>query len=129
MNAQRLTCKTCGSDSMVPMQVVFEHDEDSVSHLLGEEQESRFYNCQVCGDNWLCVKEKDTQGACRITFVHQMGMAPVLKRVAHLHTPVLVNPDTVDHWEYFLDEEPVEEAAWREALTDRRDVLKSVCTN
>lgn len=127
MEMNRLTCKTCGSESLVPMEVMFEDSEHE--ELLGEEQESRFYTCHVCGDNWLSIKETSLGGDCTVTFIHQMGMSPVLKRIAHLQTPVLVNDDTVDHWEYFVDEEPVPEEDWHEALTDRRDLLKSVCVN
>ncbi len=124
----KLTCKTCGSDSVTPMNVVLRGEEQEQA-LLGEEQESHFYTCQVCGDNWLSVKETDLGGTCQITFIHQMGMDPTLRRVAHMATPVVVNEDTIDHWDYFVDEDPVAEEEWFDTLEDRRDVLRSVCMN
>ncbi|WP_022834616.1 hypothetical protein [Salisaeta longa] len=125
---EKLTCKTCGCQSLQPMQVVLDDEDDDLS-LLGGEQESRFYSCQVCGDNWLSVKEKTTDGACTITFVHQMGTAPVLKRIAHMDNAIVVETDNVDEWEYYVDEERVDESDWREELSDRRDLLRATCTN
>jgi len=78
------------------MQVVFEEEEENLGHLIGEEQESRFYSCQVCGDNWLSVKEKTADGDCSIMFVHQMGTSPVLKRVAHMDNAIVVSDDNVE---------------------------------
>ncbi len=122
---ERLKCKACGCYSMVPMDVAVEEEENN---LLGDGQESRFFTCHVCGDNWLSVKES-TSGECQITFIHQMGMEPVLKRIAHMQTEVVMNENTVDQWDYYLGEDEVEAEEWHEKLTDRRKVLKSVCTN
>lgn len=110
------------------MQVVFE-EEDEFDNLLGEEQESRFYSCQVCGDNWLSVKEKTADGECTITFVHQMETSPVLKRVAHMSNSVVISDESVDEWEYFKGDEPVDESEWEATLSDRRDTLKATCVN
>lgn len=129
---EKMTCKTCGCESLQPMQVVFEEDEEDLApddDLLDEDQESRFYSCQVCGDNWLMVKEATPDGACTITFVHQMGTSPVLKRVAHMSNAIVVDDDNVEAWEYFLDEEEVKEERWRDLLSDRRETLKSTCVN
>jgi hypothetical protein len=93
------------------------------------DQESRFYSCHVCGDNWLAVRELEPEGACLVTFIHQMGMAPVLKRIAHMQTHVVINDGTVESWEYFLDDERIEEGPWLEKLKGRRRVLKSVASN
>lgn len=93
------------------------------------DQESRFYSCHVCGDNWLAVREVEPEGACLVTFIHQMGMAPVLKRIAHMQTHVVINDSTVESWEYFLDDEPIAEEPWLERLKGRRRVLKSVASN
>jgi len=120
-----LKCKACGCYSMVPMEVSVMQDSES---LFGE-QESRFYTCHVCGDNWLSVKQTEADGTCQITFVHQMGMEPELKRIAHMQTPVVLNENTVDSWEYYVGEEAVDEEAWREKLKERRMILKSVCCN
>jgi hypothetical protein len=125
---EKLRCKTCGCESLRPMEVVFE-EEDEVDDLLGEEQESRFYSCQVCGDNWLSVKEKTADGECTLTFVHQMGTSPVLKRVAHMNNSVVISDDSVDEWEYFKGDEPVDESEWESVLSDRRDTLKATCMN
>lgn len=125
---QKLTCKTCGCESLMPMQVILEDDADELDDLLGGEQESRFYSCQVCGDNWLSVKEKNA-GECTITYVHQMGTSPVLKRVAHMTNTIVIDDENVDEWEYYVGDEPVREEEWHDTLSDRRDVLKSVCMN
>jgi hypothetical protein len=116
---------------MVPMQVALQGDEepDELAALLGTEPESRFYTCHVCGDNWLSVKEQTPSGACNITFVHQMGTSPVLKRVAHLETAVVVNEDTVDHWDYYLDDRQIDREVWFDKLEERRRILKSICCN
>lgn len=128
----KMTCKTCGCESLQPMQVVFEEDEDDSTPddgVLDEDQESRFYSCQVCGDNWLMVKEKTPDGTCTVTFVHQMGTSPVLKRVAHMNNAIVIDDENVEAWEYFLGEEEVEEDRWRNLLSDRRETLKSTCVN
>ena len=111
---------------MMPMEVAV---EDYGDPLLASEQESRFYTCHVCGDNWLSVKEVGSEGDCTITFVHQMGMAPVLKRVAHMHTHVLLTESSVGLWEYYMDDIAIEEATWHAKLNSRRRVLKSICSN
>lgn len=130
MEKEKLTCKTCGCESLRPMQVVFDEEENQdVQNLLGGEQESRFYSCQVCGDNWLSVKEKTADGSCTITFVHQMGTSPVLKRVAHMDNPVIVSDENVDEWEYYKGDEPVPEEEWQGTLDDRRETLKATCMN
>jgi hypothetical protein len=114
---------------MVPMDVVVEQDDvQEEPKLLGEDQESRFYTCHVCGDNWLSVKETRRDN-CKITFVHQMGMSPELKRIAHMGTPVVANDDTVDKWEYYLDDERIDSDSWHEKLVKRRKVLRSICSN
>lgn len=104
-------------------------EDDAAGALADGEQESRFFSCHVCGDNWLAVKELESEGACLVTFIHQMGMAPVLKRVAHMQTHIVINESTVENWEYYLDDEIVDESDWTETLNNRRQVLKSVCTN
>lgn len=126
---EKIKCKTCGCESMIPMQVVLDDEHEEVDELVGDEQESRFYSCQVCGDNWLSVKEKRFGGECTITFVHQMGTSPVLKRVAHMSTHVVLSEEAVDEWEYYLGDDPVEEEEWHDTLSSRRDILKSVCMN
>lgn len=123
-----LLCKTCGCLSMVPMEVIIDPDD------LGEapwspDAESRFYSCHVCGDNWLTVKEEDQDGEFQVTFVHQMGMEPTLKRVAHMQAPVVVTEEAIDFWQYFVDDEPTDESLWREKLNNRRKILKSICCN
>lgn len=110
---------------MLPMEVSVEEENDSA---LGNEQESRFFTCHVCGDNWLSVKET-SDGECQITFIHQMGIEPTLRRVAHMQTPILVSDATVDQWDYYLGEDEIEEEEWHEKLSTRRQVLKSVCSN
>ena len=125
---ERLKCKTCGSYSMMPMEVAVE--EQAEQQLVAEgDQESRFFTCHVCGDNWLSVKELDDEGACTITFIHQMGMAPVLKRIAHMQTHVVVNEGSVDRWQYYLDDHEIGEADWYAKLTSRRKILKSISCN
>ena len=113
--------------------VVDDSDDAGASYRFGEagadERESSFYTCHVCGDNWLSFREEDEDGECLVTFIHQMGMDPVLKRVAHMETPIVLREDTVDHWEYFLDEESVDRSVWFRKLKRRRRLLKSICTN
>jgi hypothetical protein len=123
---ERLKCKACGSFSMIPMEVAVEDEDTS---LLGGEQESRFYTCHVCGDNWLSVKQTDQEGECQITFVHQMGIEPVLKRIARMQTPVIISDATLDQWDYYLGEDEVEEEEWHDELGTRRKMLKSICSN
>jgi len=107
-------------------------DDDDESDPDGEEEsgeESRFYSCHVCGDNWLSIRRRDDDGHNKVTFIHQMGVQPVLRRVAHLQTELVINDRTVDHWEYFLDEDKVAEGEWMDKLADRRKVLKAICSN
>ena len=113
--------------------VVDESDGNSPSYRFDEanvdEQESAFYTCHVCGDNWLSFREEDEEGECVVTFIHQMGMDPVLKRVAHMETPIVLREETVDRWEYFLDDESVDGSIWFKKLKRRRRLLKSICSN
>lgn len=122
----KLKCKACGSHSLIPVQVALEDEEDMGT---GPDQESQFYTCQVCGDNWLTVKETDARGGCQLTFVHQMGMQPVLKRTTHLDQQVVMTDAAIDGWEYFVDGETVAEDEWRSKLTNRRAILRSICSN
>ena len=122
---ERLKCKACNCYSMAPMEVSVS-DEDGAEALQGD---STFYSCHVCGDNWLSVREQEDEGDSRVTFVHQMGMSPVLKRIAFLHKDEILQNDTVDKWEYYFDDEEIEEARWQKKLLNRRRILKSICTN
>ncbi|MDX1547458.1 MAG: hypothetical protein R3247_10745 [Rhodothermales bacterium] len=125
-----LTCKTCGARSMIPVEVALPVDEqDDFAPLLGDEPESRFYSCQVCGDNWLSVREHEAAGACKITFVHQMGMSPSLKRIARLHNPVPRGTNRVRQWTYLLDDQEIDGEVWMDKLRRRRHVLRCICTN
>lgn len=124
---ERLPCKACGANSLLPMEVLPEAAR-ALDLSENEAQEAQFFTCHVCGDNWLSVREV-VEGDCTITFVHQMGMRPLLKRVAHMATPVVLSEGTVDHWAYYLGDDPVGEATWRRRLDKRRDVLRAVCSN
>jgi hypothetical protein len=58
-----------------------------------------------------------------------METAPVLKRVAHMSNAVVISDESVDEWEYFKGDKPVDEAEWEALLSDRRDTLKATCVN
>lgn len=122
----RLQCKACGSYSMLPMDL--EPDEADDFDFVVDEHEARFFTCHVCGDNWLSVRRTD-EGDCRVTYVHQMGLQPLLKRTAHMTTPILMTEDTVDRWDYFLGDDEVGEGRWRTLLDERRQILRSICSN
>ena len=122
----RLQCKACGSFSMLPMDL--EADETDELDFMTDEHEARFFTCHVCGDNWLSVRRVEG-GDCRITFVHQMGLQPLLKRTATMTTSIVLNEDTVDRWDYFLGDSEVGEGRWRDTLDERRRGLRSICTN
>ncbi len=126
---ERIQCKTCGSHSMIPMEVAVEADEEALPLMVPPDPESRFYTCHVCGDNWLSVKETDDVGLCTITFVHQMGMEPVLKRIAHMQPPIILTEKAVGEWIYLLDDQEVDQDVWFDKLARRRQILKSICTN
>ena len=121
----RLQCKACGSFSMLPMEL---QPDDTEEMDLLDDQEARFFTCHVCGDNWLSVRQVES-GDCRITFVHQMGLQPTLKRIAHLSTPVVMNEGTVERWDYFCGDDEVAEEEWMDTLDERRRILKSICSN
>ncbi|MEM1271087.1 MAG: hypothetical protein AAGI08_13685, partial [Bacteroidota bacterium] len=123
-----LKCKACGSYSMVPVEVEVEHDE-SDELLSTEEDESRFYSCHVCGDNWLSVRHVESDGQCQLTFVHQMGVNPTLKRIAQMQTHIVMNKDTVEEWSYFVGDDRIEEGEWFDRLDARRRTLKAICSN
>lgn len=94
-----------------------------------ENEESRFYSCHVCGDNWLSIRRQDDDGQRKVTFIHQMGVEPVLRRIAHLQAELLNDNRAVDHWEYYLDDDEVAEGEWMDKLEDRRKVLRAICSN
>jgi hypothetical protein len=122
---ERLQCKACGSFSMLPMELQPDEAEEMELH---DDQEARFFTCHVCGDNWLSVRQVEA-GDCRITFVHQMGLQPTLKRIAHMATPVVLNESAVDRWDYFCGDDEVDEDEWMDRLGERRRILKSICSN
>ncbi len=72
---------------------------------------SRFYTCHVCGDNWLSIRREDETGDCQLLFIHQMGVQPTLKRVARMQTSIVLNERTVEQWEYYLDEQEIDEGS------------------
>lgn len=123
----RIKCKACGTYSMLPLDVIVE-DSDDFQAMMGADQESQFYSCHVCGDNWLSIRETANSGRARLMFMHQMGMSPTLKRIAHLTEDDRGHTE-VDHWEFFLGDEVVHEEEWEEALDERRSILRSVCSN
>lgn len=113
---------------MVPIDVETETlDEQAL--LLGADQESRLFTCHVCGDNWLSVRHTKPHGETRITFVHQMGMEPILKRVAVLPSGLVISDEAVENWDYYFDDDCVAEGEWRALLHGRRFVLRSICSN
>ncbi len=95
----------------------------------GDGEQSRFYSCHVCGDNWLSIRRFDDLGQSKVTFIHQMGVEPILRRIAHLQAELVLNDRTVDRWEYYLDDDEVAEGEWLDRLEDRRKVLKAICSN
>ncbi len=111
---------------MLPMEL--EPDEVNPLDFVVDEHEARFYTCHVCGDNWLTVRRVEGDD-CKITFVHQMGLQPLLKRTAVMATPVLLTEDTVEQWDYYFGEDEVGEDDWRDTLDERRRVLRSICSN
>ncbi len=132
-----LPCKNCGSESVSSMnvdlgnldQTIQIEDSLDLDQLLGiDESESHFFTCQVCGDNWMSIKE-GSGSETEITFLHQMGIKPILRRVAIMATSVVLNESTVDEWEYFYGEELISEETWRKRLAARREVLKAICSN
>ena len=136
---EKLLCKACGTHS-VDVSTVDEDvlegadflrfDETSDDDPLGDfgGEEARFYSCPLCGDNWLALRRDRVDGRADVTFVHQMGIQPVLRRTAHLASSVLTEA-AVDGWDYFYGDDAVSEGAWRTRLDARRRVLRSICTN
>ena len=110
---------------MLPMEL--EADETVELGLL-DDHEARFFTCHVCGDNWLSVRRVES-GDCQITFVHQMGLQPLLKRTAVMATPVVMTEDTVERWDYYMGDDAVDESEWRDTLGERRRILRSISTN
>ncbi|MEM8599837.1 MAG: hypothetical protein AAGF99_07950 [Bacteroidota bacterium] len=97
--------------------------------VLDADPDARFYSCHVCGDNWLAVRTTPPAKARAIvTFIHQMGLTPTLKRIAYLH-PRLNAHDEVERWVYFRDDDEIDEAEWTAHLLRRRRTLRSICTN
>ncbi len=122
-----LTCKACGTEAVVPVELP--PDANFLSEIGQDADEVHFYSCQVCGDNWLSVKRDAVGGACEIEFVHQMGMKPTLRRSALLTNTVVMTEASVDHWSYFFGEAEIEEDDWRDQLDERRHILKATSLN
>jgi hypothetical protein len=122
----RFKCRTCGMESMVNIEVEVEEGLDAPP-LEDSTQDSEFVSCHVCGDNWLSIRELGVHRV-RMTFLHQMGMSPLLKCVGHI-VPGDTFDDDDEEWEFFVDDEVVDEDAWEGLLAERREVLRSVCSN
>ena len=58
-----------------------------------------------------------------------MGVAPTLKRIAHMQTRLVLKDNAVHEWEYFIDDQAIDEEVWKDTLKDRRDILRSICSN
>lgn len=112
---------------MVPIDVLVEQED--LEQLPSASHESVFFSCHVCGDNWFSLKETDPEGSCQITYIHQMGVAPLLKRVVHIDTNIGVEDINVDLWDYYLGETQVPVQQWLAQLDQRRRTLKSICSN
>jgi hypothetical protein len=123
-----LTCQACSSAGIVPVAVEAER-LDRHALRLGGDHESRFFTCHVCGDNWLVVRVTVAGGGTRITFIHQMGMEPTLRRCTNLSSPVQVMETGTHMWDYFLGEDAVAEGEWLALLQRRRLLLRSSCSN
>ena len=121
-----LKCKSCSSYAMVPLEVTVE--EEAPNQKI-DTRESRFYTCHVCGDNWLSVREEGDNGIHQITFIHQMGMDPVLKRVGQLQFLEDHKSERVKSWSFFMDDQKIDEDIWIEKLLNRRNILKNICSN
>ncbi len=106
-----------------------EGEGEGETETEGDDEQSRFYSCHVCGDNWLSIRRFDDLGQSKVTFIHQMGVEPILRRIAHLQAELALSERTVDHWEYYLDDDEVAEGEWLDKLEDRRKVLKAICSN
>lgn len=111
---------------MVNIEVEVEEGLDGPP-LEGATQDSEFVSCHVCGDNWLSIRELGLHRV-RMTFLHQMGTSPLLKCVGHI-IPGATFDDDDEEWEFFVDDEVVDEDAWEGLLAERREVLRSVCSN
>jgi hypothetical protein len=112
---------------MLPVDVVL--DPEEAEPMPAKDQESRFFSCHVCGDNWFSLKETDQSGCCHITYIHQMGVAPLLKRVVSIDTSIGADDINVDLWDYYLGETQVPVNQWLAQLDERRRTLKSICSN
>lgn len=109
------------------MDVIVTEDEINISGDDEDGRESRYFTCRVCGDNFLSMRE-DFHGHSSITFIHQMGHDPELRRIGHVEDIDRVDDGPV-LWEYYVGDQLVGETDWVNRLRQRRKVLRSVCTN
>lgn len=123
-----LLCQVCNTAGIVPVAVEAARLDRQVL-LLGGEHESRFFTCHVCGDNWLVVRITLAGGGTRITFIHQMGIEPTLRRCTNLTSPTQLMQVDALAWDYFLGDDVVPEGEWLAVLRQRRLVLRSTCSN
>lgn len=119
-----LTCKACGANAVTPLEMDTRHGIGPIEGAA----EAHFYTCQLCGDNWMSVRRAEGERPM-LTFIHQMGMKPELRRVAQMTNAVLMNEASVEAWSYYLGDDEVGEREWRDALGERRHVLRSVTMN
>ncbi len=119
-----LTCKACGADAVTPLEMDTRHGDGVIEGA----DEAHFYTCQLCGDNWLSVR-RDEGERPMLTFIHQMGMRPVLRRVAVMTNVVVMSEASVEMWSYYLGDDEVPEREWRSTLGERRQMLRSVTMN
>lgn len=88
------------------------------------------FACRVCGDNWLCVEHEEPGEDARITFVHQLGSRPSLKRVlVGRETSALRRGSEIGEWTYLIDDEPVSRRRWSRKLRARRRLLRAMLNN
>lgn len=117
-----IECKCCGSEAVAPVEYL---EMDDMETGIGEE--SVFYTCFVCGDNW--TSSKVTEEDAEIVFVHQIDWFPLLRREIQLPSVTLVNDVDDEDWDYYLGSKNIEQKKWFNVLKRRRDEIKASLVN
>ena len=114
-------CQCCGERSLHKRAVACEHevaegDPRPLAYL---------YACDRCGERYLALTYSEAGGGRVETWWYYVDRAPLLQRVARYEPAGAMQEQELVATDYLIGDRPVTEAAWKDALEQRRRVARA----